>query len=36
MSFHDLDGCAYEILQNAMAEKLEGMKPPEEPDPLKA
>lgn len=36
LSFHDLDGRAYEILQNAMAEKLEGMKPPEEPDPLKA
>ena len=27
LNFHDLDARAYEILQNAMAEKLEGLKP---------
>ena len=27
LNFHDLDAGAYEILQNAMAEKLEGLKP---------
>lgn len=35
LSFHGLDAGAYEILQNAMAEKLEALKPPGEPGPLK-
>ena len=32
LNFHDLDARAYEILQNAVAEKLEGLKPAEEPN----
>ena len=35
LSFHNLDARAYEIIQNAMAEKLEGLKSPEEPNPPK-